>query len=84
MKKTRPDVLVGQMWRDRDPRMLSGNRRVRIIDAEPLGHVVYRAVDYHGTPHGPTFRSQYQRFQRAFEVLESATTEAAVDPAATE
>jgi hypothetical protein len=76
--KTYPDVRTGQVWRDRDRRMLSGNRRVRVIETCRDGagpkdvHVKYRAVFPNGEMHGPTFQSQWHRFQRAFVLVEAS------------
>ncbi len=70
MMKEWPVPKVGEIWRDRDKRMWSGNRRVRI-------HLVFDgAVTYQqviGANNENTsrlFRSQLARFSRAFEQVE--------------
>ena len=74
MAKQWPVVQVGQIWRDRDPRSWSGNRRVVVLDADPDGKVVYRQVvgPFNDSGDWPTHRSRYQRFQRAFELISPA------------
>ena len=73
--RTYPDVRPGQVWRDRDPRMLSGNRRVRVVETMRDGDgpkavwVFYRGVFPNGEMHGPKFKSQWHRFQRAFDLV---------------
>lgn len=70
MRQIRPQVVSGQVWRDRDPRMYSGNRRVLVISAYPSGFVQYQQVDTrHTKVFDRIFRSSYPRFQRAFEFV---------------
>lgn len=63
-------VHPGQIWRDRDRRMMSGNRRVRVISviSDP-GVVEYRQVVGLDEAVGQIFKSSYGRFQRAFDLL---------------
>lgn len=78
MKKTRDDVHAGQIWKDRDKRMLSGNRCVRVLyTAQDGQHVVvkYRASLPSGEVVGPVLTSKRARFQRAFDLVSPATPE---------
>jgi hypothetical protein len=79
VKRDLKDVHAGQIWRDRDKRMLSGNRRVHVEsvvrDCDPRSlaprvTVNYRAVSWNGAPLGPSLKSRYDRFQRAFDLVE--------------
>jgi hypothetical protein len=76
-KRTYDDPRPGQIWRDLDPRMLSGNRRVRVTETYRDGagpndvHVKYRAVTWHGDMIGRELRSRWDRFQRAFALVRS-------------
>ena len=67
------DVHAGQVWRDRDKRMLSGNRRVlvmRVVGNGDVAHVYYRsAVGIANDPMGSEYRSVYERFQRGFDLV---------------
>ena len=69
-RKTYPDVKVGQVWRDRDPRMRSGSRFVRVESVAGV-FAYYRTT---GWPMGrlasSLYRSRVDRFQRAFELVE--------------
>jgi hypothetical protein len=76
VKKWWPEVVVGDVWRDRDPRMWSGNRRVRVtgVRSQVLGEsvVTYKqVVGANNAPTGREFTSRYGRFQRAFEPIET-------------
>jgi hypothetical protein len=91
MKKPRPEPRAGQVWRDRDPRMWNGDRRVRVTSTirEDGGlFVTYRqVVGLKNVEMGQTFRSRYERFQRAFvpiDLLEQPPSVDAVDPSATD
>ncbi len=70
MKRILDDVHGGDVWRDRDKRMLSGNRRVKVDRVVRDGDAVtvyYRsAVGQANEPMGSYFKSRYDRFQRAF------------------
>lgn len=69
MKKERPTPLVGQIWRDRDKRMCSGNRRVKVT-AVFNGSVLYQqVVGEHDDEIERVFRAKVDRFQRAFDLL---------------
>jgi hypothetical protein len=65
---------VGDVWRDKDKRSMGGHRTVRVVDVK-LKHegdpdtVFYR--DAHGIIN-TIYRSRYDRFQRAFDFVESA------------
>lgn len=67
------DVHPGQIWRDRDRRMASGNRRVRVMSTirEDTGKcfVTYRQIGSDDCVFDQVFRSCYERFQRAFDLL---------------
>ena len=81
MKKQYPDVRLGQTWRDRDKRMASGNRRVRvmrIVGEGPPATVYYQQVVGNGNLLGSGFRSRYARFQRAFELIAPAQADPSV------
>jgi hypothetical protein len=74
-KKERPGVHVGDIWVDRDKRMLSGNRRVRVVSVtrESSGTVDVRYQQIIGVGEyikafDPVYRSRYERFQRAFDL----------------
>lgn len=73
MKKTRPEVHVGQVWRDRDKRSYSGNRLVRVLSIEAgsfATHVYYKQViGQNRREVDPLFHSQYKRFQDAFDLV---------------
>lgn len=75
MKKVRDDVHPGQLWRDRDKRMLSGNRRVRVISTTRDGdhaYVTYSPVfgeNNRMMEFERVFKSRYERFQRAFDLI---------------
>jgi predicted SnoaL-like aldol condensation-catalyzing enzyme len=73
MRQQRPDVHAGQIWVDRDKRMLSGNRRVRVIQTMRDGDkvtVTYRCVaGPDNKEYPPTCTSRYDRFQRAFDLV---------------
>jgi hypothetical protein len=66
-------VHAGQVWRDRDKRMLSGNRKVyidRIVGDGDQVMVYYRPADWHHQPIGKQmYKSRYERFQRAFDLV---------------
>lgn len=70
-KRILSDVHPGQIWRDRDKRMSSGNRRVRVITVSgPLTPTVaYRVVGFSGQDLGQMHKSRYERFQRAFDLI---------------
>jgi len=81
MKKQYPDVRLGQTWRDRDKRMASGNRRVRVVGIAGAGGdatVGYQIVDARNLSLGRCYRSRYDRFQRAFELIAPAQAEPVV------
>jgi hypothetical protein len=61
----RDEVKVGQIWRDRDKRMLGGDRQVRVVNCD--GGFVFYTSRYFAerTP----LRSRYERFQRAFKLV---------------
>lgn len=61
-------IEVGQIWLDRDPRMSSGHRRVKVI-AVDVDHVTYSA--WPGETRR-TNRSRYRRFQYDFELVQSS------------
>jgi len=44
------DVLVGQVYRDKDKRMISGNRRVRVLQVRTDNKAVCSDCDKHGIP----------------------------------
>jgi hypothetical protein len=75
-KRQLHDVHPGQVWRDRDARMLSGNRRVKVTKCVRDGDkvtVFYRsAVGDNGVPFGAEYKSRYDRFQRAFDIVPSS------------
>lgn len=70
-KRHRHDVRVGQIWRYRDARSYSGSRRVRVVsEGGPGEFVSYRqVVGLESREVGGSFRSRYERFQSAFELL---------------
>jgi hypothetical protein len=76
MKRVLNDVHAGQVWRDRDKRMLSGNRRVKVDLVRRDGDkvtVIYRPVVGENNCVFPGFgpyRSRYDRFQRAFDLVQ--------------
>lgn len=76
MKRVLSVPKPGQTWRDRDKRMSSGNRRVRvtatIIDGPKGVWVFYRGIFSNGEMHGQLFKSRWDRFQRAFDLIEQA------------
>ena len=79
MKRELVEVQTGQIWRDRDKRMMSGNRRVCVSHVEmgkgDVGQLVpmwvfYRdAIGLDNDPTGPMHRSRLDRFQRAFDFV---------------
>ena len=71
------DVRPGQIWRDRDKRMHGGSRRVKIVTADLFG-VTYRVWTWTGTEMGVLCRSRYERFRRAFDLVEPAPADDAV------
>lgn len=69
MSGTDHSVAVGEIWRDRDPRMWSGNRRVVVVCITDT-HVYYRQVVGDGNAAtGREFRSKRDRFPRAFDLI---------------
>lgn len=69
----------GDVWRDRDKRMLSGNRRVVVSHIAPAPNdvgamvptwVFYQAARRDGLGFGSVLRSRLDRFQRRFELVE--------------
>ena len=72
---TKPDVHAGDVWRDRDRRMMSGNRRVKVTRTaliDGTAYVFYRSVvGANNREIGTEFRSRYERFQRAFDKAEA-------------
>lgn len=75
-KRELSDVQPGQIWRDRDKRMSSGNRCVKVLRLEPReavnigAMVVYRSL----TGFGPELKSMRPRFQRAFDLVAARPT----------
>jgi hypothetical protein len=71
-KRFYPDVRPGQLWRDRDRRMMSGNRKVRVVKTERDGErvSVYYREDYGTGMVSREFRSAYDRFQRSFDLIQ--------------
>ncbi len=76
-------VKPGQIWRDRDKRMSSGNRRVRVVrvegfrDTQKAGASITDGVFYHvigsrDQQIGTVRRSRLERFQKAFDLVDSA------------
>lgn len=69
MRKERPEVKVGDIWRDRDPRSWSGNRRVKVVRIED-GRVFYRqTVGNTNYITEQEYSSKFDRFQRAFDLI---------------
>lgn len=64
-------ITIGQVWVDKDKRMLSGRRRVRVVCVES-GKVWY--VPAHSTSNERgRLRSRCDRFERAFRLEHKPT-----------
>ena len=70
-KKIYPDVRPGQVWMDRDKRM--DGRRVRVVSTATDGVKVWvnyrQVVGLASEAVGQTFKANYSRFQRAFNLV---------------
>jgi hypothetical protein len=73
-KAEKREVSVGDIWVDRDPRSWSGNRRVKVmsITTGVPARVHYRQVVGNSLS-TRAFRSDYERFQRAFRLLKAGS-----------
>ncbi len=60
---------VGELWRDKDKRELSGNRIVRIEKVED-GRVYYK----HRSGFGMRLSSKLERFVKAFQLVTGTAT----------
>lgn len=59
------EIKVGQIWRDKDPRLVENKRDVTItkVDDSEVGFV------YYTSNRGVTSRSWIKRFRKAFQLL---------------
>lgn len=63
-KRQRYDVYTGQIWQDRDKRM---ERRVCVVSTSTDGATA--TVNYRNETTGRKYKSRYDRFQSAFDLL---------------
>jgi hypothetical protein len=73
MKRQLTGVHAGDIWRDRDRRMMSGNRLVRVTSVlrDDKGTTVFYRNFAGNQEWGTTLKSRYERFQRAFDPVKA-------------